>query len=79
MQLLLLSYASEAPHVTRVRPIVKLVPDAGSHVMLGVSPELSVAIGWSHSTKRVGLPGSVVKVWFKGQDSNRGPSLSEIE
>ncbi len=27
--------------------------------------------------KRVALPGSAVKVWFLGQDLNRGPSLSE--
>ncbi len=77
VQVLLLSYESEAVHVTVICPIVKLDPDAGSHVMLGVSPELSVAIGSSHSTKRVGLPGCVVKLWLKGHESNRGSSLSE--
>ena len=45
MQLLLLPYASNAVQVTEVCPIVKLVPVVGSHVMVGVSLELSVAIG----------------------------------
>ncbi len=79
MQLLLLPYPSEAVHVTDVCPIVKLLLNARSHTMVGMSPELSVAIGGSHSTKRVGLPGSVVLVWFKGQYSNRGSSLSNIQ
>ncbi len=79
MQFLLLPYASKAVHVTDVCPIVKLLPDTGSQVMVTFSPELSVAIGGSHSTNRVGLLGSVVLVWFKGQYSNRGSSLSKIE
>ncbi len=56
----LFPYISKAVHVTDVYPIVKLVPEVRSQVMVGLSPELSVAIGCSHSTIRVGLPGVVV-------------------
>ena len=59
MQLLVLPYGSKAVHVTDVCPILKLLPDAESHIMVGLSPELSVALGDSHCTTLVGLPISV--------------------
>ncbi len=76
MQLLLFPYASKAVHVTDVCPIANVLPDDGSHVMVGLSPELSEATESSHSTRRVDIPGSVVVVWLPGQYCITGSSLS---
>ena len=57
-------------------PIVKLLPEGGLQTTLGLSSELSVALGCCHSTKAVDLPGSVLLDWFAGHSSNTGASLS---
>ena len=62
---------------TFVCPIVNVVPGFASHVMFGFSSELSVAFGYLHETTAVAFPGFVILVWFGGQNSNRGYSLSE--
>ena len=64
----LFPYISKAVHVTDVYPIVKLVPEVRSQVTVTSSPELSVAIGDSHSTNRVGLPGAVSVEICAGQN-----------
>ena len=75
-QLYVFPYPSRAVQVTRVEPIVKLVPEGGLQITVGLSPELSVADGSCHSIKAVGCPGSVFLVWLAGQDSSTGFSLS---
>ena len=62
--------------ITFVEPIVKLVPEGGLQITVGLSPELSVAGGLCHTIKAVDCPGSVLLVWFAGQDFNTGFSLS---
>ena len=68
-------YPSRAVQVTFVKPIVKLVPEGGLQITVGLSPELSVAGGSCHSIKAVDCPGSVLLISL-GQDSNTGFSMS---
>ena len=72
----LLPYLSIAVQVTAVEPTAKLVPEGGLQVTVGLSPELSVANGSCHTIKAVDCLASVLLVWFSGQDSNTGFSLS---
>ncbi len=59
--------------------MVKLALEAGTHVTVGISPELSVACGSSQTATLVGLPVSVLIVWFAGQEAKRGDSISAVE
>ena len=51
---------SLASHVTSVCPIVKSLPDRGIQTIEEMDPELSVAIGTSHSTMAVPWPSSAI-------------------
>ncbi len=59
--------------------MAQLALDAGTHVTVGISPELSVTCGSSQTATLVGLPVSVLIVWFAGQYVKRGGSISAIE
>ena len=50
---------STASHVTVMFPIGSLVPDGGLQAIEVTFPELSIAVGSSHSTRAVDLPTSV--------------------
>ena len=71
----LLSFAS---HVTKVCPMVKLYPDAGSHVTLMASSKLSEGTGGCHDIIAVGWPSSVSWLILAGQDSIVGCSASVL-
>ncbi len=74
-QLSVFPYPSRAVQITFAEPIVKLVPEGGLQITVGMSPELSVAGGFCHSIKAVDCLGSVLLVWLR-QYSNTGLSLS---
>ena len=76
--MLVLPLLSTASHVTNDRPMVKLLPDNGLQVTVGLSPELSVALGCCQTATAVGSPGWVSSVWLKGHISNFGASVSNM-
>ena len=75
----MLPLLSCAVQVTFVCSIGNLVPDLGVHVMFGSWLELSTASGSFHTTTAVDCPGSVGWVWFCGQNSNTGDSMSGMK